>query len=274
MRLTLTVFFLSTFLCLNAQNFAAFINEINYIASDPTTRGLEIAGEANTSLENWSLIHYSVAGTISYVEYLSGILPDQQSGYGFGWYEIDQSSNGGGIALVNSSGALVQFISYGTASYLQATEGPAAGIVADYAGVQVLPSESLQLVGTGLSHLDFVWGLPGTVNPGDINTNQVFSLLFRNDEEEDNANVEEVSTMSFTAFPNPTVEQVQVNFPEITAESATLEVFNINGQLLQQQILENRVSQINIDLSTYQSGQYILVLTADKMRTTKMVVRS
>lgn len=275
MRLTLIVFFLSTFLYLNSQNFSTFINELNYAASNPIERGLEIAGETGSSLEDWSLVYYSLAGTIAYVEYLSGVLPNQSGGYGFGWYEVNQSSNGGGIALVNSSGGLVQFISYGTASYLQATEGPATGVVAEFIGVQLSPSQSLQLTGTGLSYLDFVWGLPGTNNPGQINTNQVFSLLFRNDEDSSGAEIEEeVLTMNFTVFPNPTVEQVQLSFPEIMRESATLEVFTINGQLLQQQVLKNGASQINIDLSTYQSGQYLLVLTKGKTRTTKLVVKS
>lgn len=273
MRLILSILFLNLSLCSFSQNFAVFINEINYTANNPTERGLELAGEAGSSLEGWSLVYYAVDGTIDYAEYMSGILPNQQGGYGVGWYEIDQYSNGGGVALVNSSGGVVQYLSYGTATYLQATEGPAVGLVAEHIGVQLSPSESLQLTGTGLTYLDFVWGLPGDSNLGNVNTNQVFGLLFRSDEDSEN-NPLTLETMNFTAFPNPTIDQLQITFPEISAESAIMEIFSIDGKLMNQQKIESGTTQITADFSNYQSGQYLIVLKEGKQHQSKMIIKS
>jgi hypothetical protein len=61
-----------------------FINEIHYdnVGTD-TGEGVEIAGPAGTDLTPWSLLFYNGADdTVYRTSRLSGVIPDQDSGYG------------------------------------------------------------------------------------------------------------------------------------------------------------------------------------------------
>ena len=118
-KLITTLFTIISFaFFVNAQSASTFINEVNYLASNPS-QGIEIAGQAGQDLAGWSIVFYAVNGTVDYVEYLnSGLIPNQQNGYGSIWYDVDQGSNAGGIALVKPNGEVVQFLSYGTLGFL------------------------------------------------------------------------------------------------------------------------------------------------------------
>lgn len=102
-----------------AAQTAVFINEIHYdnVGTDTGER-VEIAGPAGTNLAGWSLVRYNGATPTNGVVYttpagpgpLSGVIPDQQSGFGtlsFS-YPTDGLQNGpsDGIALVNPSSVL------------------------------------------------------------------------------------------------------------------------------------------------------------------------
>jgi DNA/RNA endonuclease G (NUC1) len=94
---------------------------------------LEIEGPAGTDLTGWSVVLYNGTGGAVYdTRVLSGSIPAMCSGRGVVVlaYEQDGLQNGSpdGMALVNASGELVEFLSYeGT---FAATDGPAAGITA------------------------------------------------------------------------------------------------------------------------------------------------
>ena len=160
-----------------------FINEIHYdnTGSD-TGEGIEVAGPAALDLTGWSLVLYNGSnGTVYNTLALSGPIPSQQGG--FGTIAINLPSNGlqngspDGIALVDPSAAVVQFLSYeGT---ITTANGPAAGMTSTDIGVSESSSTpagfSLQLVGTGSSYADFAWSAPQPDTFGAVNSGQTFA---------------------------------------------------------------------------------------------------
>jgi hypothetical protein len=118
---------------------SVFINEIHYDNTGTDAgEAVEIAGPAGTDLSGWSLVLYNGNGGVVYsTTGLSGLIPDQQGGFGvltFG-YPVNAIQNGSpdGLALVDSSGAVAQFLSYeGT---FTAAGGPAGGLANTDIGV-------------------------------------------------------------------------------------------------------------------------------------------
>lgn len=268
--------FLSMVLAINttAQSVSTFINEINYLVSNPTDAGLEIAGEAGSSMEGWSMVFYALDGTVDFVEYISGgIIPDQENGHGSIWYDVEQNSNGGGIALTNASGNVVQFLSYGTVNYanviITAVGGPANGLTSEYIGTQLVPNNSLQLTGTGLTYLDFVWSLPSSVTQGQINSNQIFSLpplLMAGQASSPNTfneydNFLETrieAPVEINLFPNPVVDQMQVKVGNHQEGSTFINIFDNRGKLLKTSKMDTGDAAFQINLSELKPGTYIV----------------
>jgi uncharacterized protein len=159
-----------------------FINEIHYDNSGTdVNEGVEIAGAAGTNLAGWSLVFYNgngggVYGTVV----LSGIIPNQDDGYGalaFG-PPAGGIQNGApdGIALVDATGRVVQFLSY--EGVMTATAGPAAGMTSTDIGIAQEPAPgagaSLQRVGTGAVAGDFRWVSSNDDSFGSVNAGQDF----------------------------------------------------------------------------------------------------
>lgn len=160
-----------------------WINEIHYDnTGTDTNEGIEIAGPANTNLSGWSIVLYNGNGGASYnIKSLTGIISDQQSGYGTIWfdYPVDGIQNGDpdGISLISPSNSVVQFLSYeGT---FTAVNGPALGIPSVDIGRSETGSEpigqSLQLQGSGNKYNDFTWIGPILSTYGAINIGQSFN---------------------------------------------------------------------------------------------------
>ena len=143
---------------------------------------MEIAGPAGTNLANWSIVLYNGAGGASYdTDVLSGTIPDQQAGVGT--MSLAYPSNGiqngapDGIALVDPSATVVQFLTYeGT---FAATNGPASGLTGTDIGVFENGTDavglSLQLTGTGSTYQDFTWAAAGPSTFDAPNTGQTFA---------------------------------------------------------------------------------------------------
>ena len=164
----------------------AFINEIHYDnAGTDAGEAIEIAAPAGTNLAGWSLVLYSVSsgatqGTAYNTRALSGVVAEQDDGYGtisFS-YPVNGIQNGeqDGVALVNPTGQVVQFLSY--EGSFTALNGPAAGLTSTDIGVSEGGSSplgfSLQLVGAGASAADFSWASARDDNFGSVNTDQDF----------------------------------------------------------------------------------------------------
>ena len=166
-----------------AQNPApVFINELHYDnEGGDTGEGVEVAGPAGTDLSGWRVALYngsqdqrSVYDTID----LSGVIPDQGSGYGVLSFTRANLQNGSpdALALVDASGTLVQFLSY--EGSFEAASGVAAGETSTDIGVQETSSTpvgfSLQLAGAGTTYQDFTWAEPAASSFGTVNGAQNF----------------------------------------------------------------------------------------------------
>jgi len=160
-----------------------FINEIHYDNTGTDAgEAIEVAGPAGTDLTGWSIVLYNGSGGAVYdTDVLSGTIPDL--GGGFGVVVLNYPSNGiqngapDGIALVNASSTVVQFLSYeGT---FTAVGGAANGMLSTDIGVSEAGTEaagqSLRLSGTGANYEDFTWNAPATASFGAFNTGQTFA---------------------------------------------------------------------------------------------------
>lgn len=158
-----------------------FINEIHYdnVGGD-VGEAIEIAGTAGTDLSGMSLVLYNGNNGASYgTVALSGIIADQQSGFGTLSFSYSGIQNGSpdGLALVDSSNNVVQFLSY--EGSFTAADGPATGMLSEDIGVvesSTTPSGySLQLGGiAGSNYADFTWQSEDYATPGAVNNNQSF----------------------------------------------------------------------------------------------------
>jgi predicted extracellular nuclease len=159
-----------------------FINEIHYDNTGTDAgEAIEIAGPAGTDLAGWSLVLYNGStGAVYDTDPLSGVISDQNGGYGTAVlsYPVNGIQNGSpdGIALVDASSVVVQFLSYeGT---FTAVGGPANGLTSTDIGVSENGSEplgrSLQLTGAGPTYGDFTWNTPATSSFGAVNSGQAF----------------------------------------------------------------------------------------------------
>lgn len=277
--------FFSLFLFSLSPLFAqsTFINEVNYLASNPTGTGLEIAGKAGENLNGWSLVFYDLDGSVASVEDMEyRLIPSQQNGYGTVWYEVDQMSGNQGVALTNPTGVVEQFLAFGLGALtgITATEGPAAGMTSQYIGSQLLPDQSLQLGGLGLSYLDFSWLLPSGLTDGEVNNGQLFGLLktllpILN--EQGTTSSTDLKELTFSAFPNPTTDYIRVKWsgdaPQAGAD-VTLYLFDAAGRLLQQNRFTQDDTIAELDLTDLAAGQYFLRLgTGPQARVEKIVKR-
>ncbi|MDN3725081.1 HYR domain-containing protein, partial [Aequorivita sp. SDUM287046] len=177
-KITLTILLFLAVLSLQAQT--VFINELHYDnAGSDVNEGFEIAGPAGTDLTGWTVEFYNGSngsdyGTIN----LSGILPDEGSGFGAIYFLASGMQNGApdGLALIDATNIVVQFLSY-EGSFV-ATSGTANGMTSIDIGVSEPSSspigESLQLIGTGSEYADFSWTGPTTSSIGLINSGQTF----------------------------------------------------------------------------------------------------
>lgn len=165
-----------------AAAISVFFNEIHYDNTGTDAgEAIEIAGPAGTDLTGWSIVLYNGANGLAYdTRALSGIIPDQQSGFGtlsFS-YPVNGIQNGApdGMALIDASNSVVQFLSY--EGVFIALDGPANGmqstsILVFENGTELL-GQSLRLSGTGQFYEDFIWNPPAPATFGAINTGQNF----------------------------------------------------------------------------------------------------
>ncbi len=157
-----------------------FVNELHYDnTGGDTGEGVEIAGPAGTDLAGWSVVLYNGANQQTYnTVNLTGTISNMCSGFGVLHFPIAGIQNGSpdGLALVNDSATVIQFLSYEGA--FTAANGPANGMASTDIGVSEPTNspvgESLQLTGTGTEAEDFVWQAPAAASPGNCNPGQTF----------------------------------------------------------------------------------------------------
>lgn len=155
------------------------MSEIHYAnTGSDTTDFVEVSGPAGLSLDGYSLVRYNGKNGRLYGEAvaLRDSISDEGSGYGALAFPIGFLQNGpDGVALVSSTGEVIEFISYEGAAF-PATNGPAQGlwstVMVNASGFPVsegshtLPTESLQRVGEASN---FVWAGPLPATAGQLN---------------------------------------------------------------------------------------------------------
>ncbi len=158
-----------------------WINEIHYDNTGADTEeGVEVAGPAGVDLLGWRLVGYNGdLETPYYTVFLSGVIPNQQGGYGTRWFSFNELQNGApdGVALVDAEETVIEFLSY--EGSFTATDGPAAGMTSTDIGVyepyDTPIGDSLQLQGTGAEGSDFTWSDPAPHTRGAVNNDQSFN---------------------------------------------------------------------------------------------------
>lgn len=159
----------------------AWINEFHYDNDGTDTNEfVEIAAAAGTDLTGWSVVGYNGnGGSVYKTVNLAGTVSNSSGGFGFQSVAFSGMQNGSpdGLALVNNTGEVVQFISY--EGVLNATSGPATGMQS--VDIQVSETSStpvgysLQLTGTGSDLADFSWQSAAPNTSNGANNNQVFT---------------------------------------------------------------------------------------------------
>lgn len=169
-------------LCPAFANAGVWINEIHYDnAGTDVGERIEVAGDAGTSLNGWSLHFYNGADRKVYAtRSLSGTLGATCGAYGFASIDGTGLQNGApdGIALVNASGTVVQFLSY--EGQFKGADGPARNRTSVNIGVsesEATPvGHSLQLKGTGSAYANFTWHAASASSFGTCNAGQNFPV--------------------------------------------------------------------------------------------------
>jgi endonuclease I len=174
------LFWLAT-LVTSTAHAGVFINEFHYDnAGTDTNEKVEVVAPAGTSLSGWSVVLYNGGGGGRYATLsLSGTVADQCGGYGTAVVAAAGMQNGApdGLALVNASGTVVQFLSY--EGSFTASDGPAVGMVSilvPHSESSTTPAGySLQLSGRGSGYADFTWQAPSVHSFGSCNAGQSFN---------------------------------------------------------------------------------------------------
>lgn len=164
--------------CLAAETIAApFISEIHYDnTGTDSAEAIEISAETNVDLSGWSLVLYNGSNGAPYsTTTLSGSATEAEGcGIGGGTLLVNYSTNGiqngspDGIALVDASDNVVEFISY--EGELTAVGGPADGLTSIDIGVSEASSNA---IGDSLQLVDGVWNSPSENSYGVCTTEVV-----------------------------------------------------------------------------------------------------
>ncbi|MFS1702950.1 ExeM/NucH family extracellular endonuclease [Alteromonas sp. AMM-1] len=173
-----------------------FINELHYDnAGTDVGEFVEVVAPAGTDLTGYKVLFYNGSNGTQYIsQELVGLVADM--GNGFGTYAIDVSGiqNGApdGVALVDASSTVIQFLSY--EGSFTATDGDAAGMTSVDIGVSETSATpegaSLQLTGTGAQYNDFTWQAFNNATRDALNEGQTFTgneVVFFNEIHYDNA---------------------------------------------------------------------------------------
>ena len=229
-----------------------FINEIHYDnASTDANEAVEIAGPAGTDLTGWQLIGYNGSGGAPYATTatLSGAIPATCGGYGVMSVPMVGLQNGSpdGIALVNASGTVVQFLSYEGA--FTGVGGPADGVVSIDIGVSEngtgAATDSLQLTGTGTQYSDFTWQADAAATFGSCNTGQTFGTP------PDIAPAVTTTTPPNGASNIPLGQPIAITFSEgVTVSSTFVDVTCTNSGAHSYSVTPASASVYNLTVST------------------------
>ena len=143
---------------------SVFFNEINTLkpASSRINEFVEIAGTTGTNIGGYKILVYSSTGTVLDLFTIPVGTVFSNTGSGMGVYANDYAVDVlpdtlGAVALVDASGNVVQFLSWG--GTVTAVEGKATGQTSTNIGVteSSYQGRTMSLVGNGRVYTDFTW---------------------------------------------------------------------------------------------------------------------
>lgn len=249
-------------LCFNSNAQSVFINEVNYLAAG-ANRGIEIAGPAGENLSGWSLEMYNADGTLNSSKPVDGEIPNQQAQHGTIWMEVAQLNSSRSAALVDDNGEVAHYVSYGSGG-TPATQGAAAGLAPQFIGLQLLPLNSLQLVGIGALLNDFSWLLAVGTSPGQVNNMQIFSLLSGLGGLLSREGPP-MQSLDVKVFPNPTGNQLSIQLLTDAAfkTETNISIFDMTGRLMAERSISPGQTSTQFDVSNWPAAAYTLVMFAE-----------
>ncbi len=234
-----------------------YINEIHYDnAGGDVGEFIEVAGPAGTDLSTYIITLYNGSNQLSYSGEglsnpfaLSGIIDDEGTGVGAVVFFISGIQNGApdGIALSNG-GTDVQFISYEGA--FTAADGTANGLTSEDIGISQNGDpigSSLEYDETGMS-----WVSVADDTPGDYGA--VLSVA-QNDIE------------GFSLYPNP-VTNGKVTITTAKNLIKLVAIYDVLGK----EVLNETLAETTLDVSTLNSGIYIIKVREDSKTTVQKLV--
>ena len=243
----------------------AWVNELHYDNSGADqNEGVEIAGTAGLDLAGWSLEFVNGAnGSVYATVPLSGTIDDEGFGMGALWFSQAGIQNGSpdGVALLDDTGAVVQFLSY--EGVVTATDGTASGMASTDIGVTETGStsadHSLQLTGTGSSYGDFAWSGPSPHSRGMLNTMQSSVMATAVDDRPSD------SVLDVQLYPNPAHSRTTLALDLRQAAEVRADVFDALGRhvlTLDAGRLGAGFQSLPVDLSGAPAGLYIVRIQA------------
>jgi hypothetical protein len=132
-----------------------------------------------------------------------------------------------------------------------------------------------------LSTVTYSWELNGNLISTDsliynpIDGNYKLTIRFDSCEIESNVFVVQNGTYNVLLYPNPAVEELNVQFLIGQQQDVTVRMLNTTGQVLQEETLVNFIGQYNkkMDVSFYARGAYFIqVMTPNKMYSEKFIL--
>jgi len=233
---------------------AVYINEINYSGNDS---GIEIEGESGINLNNYTLYFYDGTSRKVYMTYsLSGTIPNIQNNIGVLWFEISNISvghpKGAGIALVDTNGNLVEFLSYGAS--FEAKDGPAKNMGAS---INIGVVEADNNSGKSLQKKSSNWEGPIDATPGTLNTNETLSVVKNQID-------------GFAVYPNPIAEG-KISIKSNTRADKHVEIYSIVGNRVYEKTVKDNET---IYISNLTEGIYLMHVEEEgKIATRKLVIK-
>ena len=197
-----------------------FISEIHYdnVGAD-ADEAIEVQAPVGTDLTGWTLVLYNGSNNGPYgTDALPTPVPDA------GVVVVDYPANGiqngapDGVALVDASGAVVEFLSY--EGELTASSGPALGLTSTDIGVAETSSNPL---GQSLQRIDGVWTGPAASSFGALNSSAGDDGDDGDDEEPPTEDTHTIAEIQGTGDTSP------VNGQPVTTSGVVTAVYAAGG---------------------------------------------
>ena len=253
-------FLLFTFLIISVSSGqSVFINEIHYDnASTDVGEFIEVAGPIGTDLSGYTIECYRDVGTVYTTIALSGIISNQEGGFGTLSFTLSGFQNGpaDGFALIQGT-TVIQLLSY-EGTLTGATGTTADGLTSTDIGVAEDNStpigNSLQLLGTGSDYTDFAWVAEVAETPRSPNNGQTLP-------------VEDYQINNFKLYPNPALSGY-INIFSGNNIAIKVSVFDVLGK----QVINDTVYDNRLNVSNLNTGIYIMKISQEAATVTKKLV--